>query len=787
MLTMPAASMISRDRVRRAVGERLRRWGSRAWPGLAIGALFCVLAYRFCSIYFPLDARKVGGPGDFEPYVAMDWIVAKTLAERHELPLWNPYVHSGLPLIGDAYISFFNPSIVLPLLLFGPINGGKVAVVTAVALAGMGQYWLSRVLGHSRIVAVVAGVLGLTAGSLVARFASGFNFGQSMQHAWLAFTLASFILALRHARPGAIALAALCYALLFHAGNVYLWLVLTAVMVVFTAGYGLALDLTPRGPRLRIAWRPVLAGAGVAAVAALLSAVQGLPMLEMRRLAEKPIDLAFRGTQPPLATLLNFVIADQRFWERELFGASDLGWGVHYAYLGAGLFVFLLFLVPAFWHRPNRDLPLLVLGVALSIAWASARHTFMWEVWQRWDMMRQLRFWSTATGVTTILLIPLALAGADYLWRQVIGSRKALDRLGPRLVWAAPQLASLPRPAPAPRWSLGLMRPVLAALLILLLWHVAADPWRVNQRLWHVIPYDEGADQVLAWLGNHDRTAYTIRNQDNIIHSFASVAHIKHEIQVLNSIWLFKPRAPANPQDPDGGQLVPSPKYIVTRKGAPAPPDGTLIMDLPGGAVYAGPPGLPFAFVTDPQRPPYGPAAGASALARGVIQDAPARFDGPNRIIVQVPPNASPAQTTLVIMQTWVRGWSARDVDGATQPVDALGGFLAIHGVRPGQVYVLSFRPPIFVLGALLSGAGLVALVALVWLELAGWPARLRLLAGGGQSPADRLAPRQRLIGAVLWPALRPPASAWMRRRRRPHPRPLPKAGGPRAGPQDAR
>ena len=77
--------------------------------------------------------------------------------------------------------------------------------------------------------------------------ASGFNFGQSMQHAWMALTLAAFIMALRTRRPAYVALASVLYALLFHAGNLYLRLVLSAVLLLFGAGY--ARDPGHRRPR----------------------------------------------------------------------------------------------------------------------------------------------------------------------------------------------------------------------------------------------------------------------------------------------------------------------------------------------------------------------------------------------------------------------------------------------------------------------------------------------------------------------------------------------------------
>ena len=77
---------------------------------------------------------------------------------------------------------------------------------------------------------------------------------------------------------------------------------------------------------------------------------------------DKPIDVAPYNSQPPLPTLFDFVVSDRRFWANQLFGASDLGWWWHYAYLGGGLFCFLFFLVPAFRARPSRDLVLLLLA-----------------------------------------------------------------------------------------------------------------------------------------------------------------------------------------------------------------------------------------------------------------------------------------------------------------------------------------------------------------------------------------------------------------------------------------
>jgi hypothetical protein len=712
-------------------------------------ALFGGLAVVYCGAYFPLDDRVVGGPGDFVANSALGWIVARTLVERGELPLWNPYHYTGHPLIGTPYISFFNPFAVGPLLLFGPVNGAKVATVTAVALAGLGQYWLSRVLGHGRVVALVAGALGLSAGALTGRVASGMSYEQGMQHAWMAATLAGYLVALRTRRPGAIAVAALCYALLFHAGNLYYWLGLTAVLALFTAGYGVAWDGAGAARPLRLDPRPVRAGVAVAGVAFLLVAVQALPAVDLRGRVEKPVDATIQSAQPPLVTLFDFVVADQRFWAQGQFGASELGWGVHYAYLGAGLFLFLLFLVPAFRARPSRDLPLLLLATALTVAVASAKHTFVLDLWQRSSLLRQFRFWGEMTAVTTVVLIPLALAGADWLWRRLAAAQQGLDRWGPRLAWvrrpAPGQAAGGPGAAGAPWPSVGLLRPVLWGALLLLLGRVAADPWTTNRPLWHTPPYRQDTDDLLAWLRRYDREAFFIENVDNVVANYADVPLIRYDLQILNSSWVLTPKLSAPPDAALSGRFVPAPKYVLSHRGDAPRPGTTPLYSAPGGAIATGPPGLPFAFAADPQRLPYGPEAAASALSQGTVAAAVARFDGPNRIVVDVPAEVPPTLTTLVVFQTAVPGWRARGPDGSAAPAGTAGGFLARTGVRAGERYVFSFRPPSFVAGATLSLLGLVVVTVLLWLEFA--PSRragacIPPAQGGGPTAAGEWAAR---------------------------------------------
>ena len=692
-----------------------------------IVALFGLLTFRHMSIYFPLDGTKIAGPQDVQPYASMNWLVAKMLVERLELPLWNPYVYSGVPFIGDPYVSFFNPFVVLPFIFWGAVNGSKVALLIAVFISGIGQYWLNRILGQGRTIAIVAGVLGLTAGAISAKLASGITFNGALQHAWIAPTLASFILVLRTGRPRHIALAVACYVLLFQAGQLYYWIVVSAVLAVTALVY--AIDWRPTASRLpRLNVRALVSAACVGVLSAMVISVQTLPMLELSTLAFKPTDLQIRNTQPPLATLFNFVVPDVKYWVNTKQGAETFGLGTHYAYIGAGVFAFAFFVVPAFWRRPSRAMVAVAISTVLTVAWASMAYTFMADVWRRVSVLQSLRFWGIALAVTTPLIIALLLSGADYVWRRIAVWSSTPAAGGPAVVWRAgthggggsDEVVTEPR-----SWSVPLVPMVAWTVLLLFLWRIMADPWAVNKGLWTIPGYDNRIEEPLRLLRESDPSAFTIINDGTrVIQSYAMPPQIAYGIQVLNSVWLLRPGPVPTAGAPDGGVLVPAAKYVFTFGGAETPPDSKMFKQTRGGDVFLVPNALPFSFVVAPTLIPYGAAASGSAVQRGVVQAVEARFEGTNRLVVRMPASVPAGMTTLVVMQTRVSGWYV-DSPSGTVPSASVGGFLGIENARPGATYVFRYMPASFVRGAWLSVVGVVATVILLVADLAGL--RLRL------------------------------------------------------------
>jgi hypothetical protein len=681
--------------------------------------LFSALAYLYCWRYFPLNASMLGGPGDFEPHTATTWIMARELFERGRLALWNPFIGTGMPLLGSPYFAVLDPLVILPLGIYGPIDGPKVAIVISVALAGVGQYWLGRTLGHTHLVAAVAGVIGMAAGTLVARLSSGFAFELGIQHGWIAAVIGASVRLLNAPSRHGVVITAVCLAMLFLSGTPYYLVVIVAVLSVLTAARVAVLwfKRCTRPARTRDIVSCLGAMGAAALLAILLVAVQAVPLLALSSHVAKPNDLDLLGTQPPLITLLSFAISELTFWDNGAFDASNFGWRVHYSYIGATVLAFGLLAIPAIGVRRKWDLPALWLGALLALAWASARHTFIFELWRRIPALQQFRFWCVVAAVASVLLVAVCMSGADYALRSVMSGQT--EGWGPRFTW---RLIEPSRSSPSligsghggTIWNISLLRLVLLALLLVQLWRAMSDPWIVNQQMWHTLPYNDAPDVVLQQLRRADQSAYYVEAADNFLPGSALTGQVRNEILYLNSPNAFRLVVPPTPGAPNGGYLVPSPKYVVAPATAPLPTGALALIDLPQGKVFRAPEGLPLAFVVDPNSVPYGEQTGRDAIRLRQVREVAVRLESANSFIVDVPPDIATTQTTLVLMQAAAPGWVVIE-EGRRQSASRLGGMLSAVGIRAGGTYVFSYVPTSFLVGAGLSASGVIVLLILLF------------------------------------------------------------------------
>lgn len=136
------------------------RWVAR----LAVVAPALCMGLALVLIYRRLVAGWMLAGGDLFTYFFPYWTAAARACQAGRLPLWNPYLFAGAPLLANSQAGIFYP-LNWPLwLLSGSTLAGMArtlhwSVLLHLALAAVNAYWLARQLGADRWGAASAGLL----------------------------------------------------------------------------------------------------------------------------------------------------------------------------------------------------------------------------------------------------------------------------------------------------------------------------------------------------------------------------------------------------------------------------------------------------------------------------------------------------------------------------------------------------------------------------------------------------------------------------------------------------
>jgi len=223
--------------------------------------------------FFPAETGKlalVHGDG-WPQHIGMRFQVGQMIA-RGMLPLWNPYVFGGMPLLAASY-----PGALYPLnwvfAFLPPGAAMNVVVIATFHLALVGAYRFARAVGCNRLGALITGVVFTFGGFMVM---SQGNTAKVTAAAWLPWVLLAIEKLYQTASWRRVTLGALFIALQCWAGF--------PQMSFYTALVGGAYFLfsvtmrEQRQPRLRL-----IAATGVMALCgALISLIHLLPLRELQ-------------------------------------------------------------------------------------------------------------------------------------------------------------------------------------------------------------------------------------------------------------------------------------------------------------------------------------------------------------------------------------------------------------------------------------------------------------------------------------------------------------------------
>ncbi|MDX2171201.1 MAG: YfhO family protein [Deltaproteobacteria bacterium] len=451
------------------------------WPVLLLGLLPLIQ-------YWPATSGRVLlGPGDgilmFLPlrvFAAQAW-------QAFELPLWNPWVFSGFPLLAAMTAGAFFPFNAPYLFVAPPLAMNVVALAMLSSLA-VGTYAYARAIGCTRAGALLAGVGFVGCGFTVARIGNTPLIQAAPALPWLLFACERL-----RATGGVrwVAFGAAATAMALFAGHPQVPAYTMAIAAAYVAWRAIA---APPIGRLRY----LGLGAAMLAAGVALALPQLLPSAELAGQSVRArlsfadfVDLAL--TPPQLAELFFPLLSRTLFTDMLDTRANAIFEQAGYTgLLGLGLALAALAAwrrdaVAAFWALLALLALLLALGAATPVAWLayhvpvlnlfriSARYLFVFDFavallagiglsrLQRGDGRRAVRLVAVGLAILLPAVALVWLQDGARLWDAAArtgGTAPAgLTRLGPAIVLplllgaatvvVLALLAARRRPAPA--------------------------------------------------------------------------------------------------------------------------------------------------------------------------------------------------------------------------------------------------------------------------------------------------------------------------------------------------
>jgi hypothetical protein len=315
--------------------------------------------------------------------------------------LWNGFSDGGYPALVDLQGAPLQPLVAIPTILFGVVNGSKVTLILSLALAGLVQWWIGKILELGRAARMWGALLAVVAGSLVGRMDNGLvTLVVSTATASLVIP-AGIRLAQRPSNKTCVRFA-IALALTAISGQGYLQLctafaILPALVILFA--------------EKKDVWKKFLLSFGLAV---LLAGIFVVPYLHNSNNWVKDVDPDLKSIQPLEYQLLNLVIRSPDFFRNDALGKlpypylyiNYIGW-IPLLLAGVGLR-----LIP---REKFRLLAFFVIATLLVFLNSSMILPKLLFTPFNKDFLFGIRFGSLMVGLSAPLIIGLASWGLDLI------------------------------------------------------------------------------------------------------------------------------------------------------------------------------------------------------------------------------------------------------------------------------------------------------------------------------------------------------------------------------------
>jgi hypothetical protein len=639
------------------------RWRWVEWLVIFTGVtLFC---------WGILDLRSLTSlPGnEADVFQALDWTLVNSLRHYGAFPLWNPYIMSGIPYVGDPMLHVYNPLVTLPVLLFGVKAGFKLALYLSFLAGAFGMWWLGSILGMRGPTRVWMALMFAFAGQPTARFFQG-QYLFVLGFAWIPWAVGSLFQVVRKHRLRDIALAVIFMALLFFSGNAYYPFYMLIMALIF--GLVMLPQLQRRKPYIKVEWRPTWAYLLVGLLAVGVIAIQLLPTAEFWPRVSK--DMKLEGSHSLAQIFLDYTSKDTyREDAYSIMPARE----EFYAYIGLIPFLALCLLPLAFWKRDRKILFYFILILLFMLLWISVDHLPWRDLFVNSKWLLQFRHLLRSLVIGSFALIILAGYGLDTLWVAFYNSLISAKKQGkPAQTQQTLSYAGL-------------------GLLVLFMALGVLDIFSTNQQYLRTYASYLPGYRVMRWVRQNDLGDYYVRHNPNNAWQDATISNNLRYLDVWYHFADVRTLEGAVNQRP----VIAEPYYITQSQAEPAPVQGGAeqIAAVEKYNIYELKDSLPLAFVVS--KAELAKSGEAGQLQRQDVTPVLPHFSSPGHAEVIAEGHGD---ELLVLLVTHYPGWVVR-MDGEKQEVQNVSGYLAVE-VPPGpHQFEFVYAPRTFYAGLVIS------------------------------------------------------------------------------------
>ena len=641
-------------------------WLERQGVWLEISVIGIAVFFYCIGILDIGTSRQLPG-NESELFQSVDWLLYHAIKDYHQFPLWNPYIHTGLPYVSDPMLHIYNPVVTIPSLLFGVRNGFKIGLALSFFLAALGMWRLGKTLGMGKLPSIWIALMYAFAGQPTARFFQGeylFIFG----FAWIPWIICNLLLYIRERKKKYFVYTGFSLALLYFCGNAYYPFLMIFVILILC--FVMVVSFKKSKPFINLDKQLLINLALLGVFSFGLIVIHFLPMAQFWPWMSKGTDV--QGSHTLWQIWLDYTSKDT--YRPDAYSALPAR-EEFYAYIGYVPFIGLLFTPFAFRKSEKRPLIFLCLVIVFTCLWIDVDQMPWREFYYNNRYLSQFRHVLRPLILGSFAIFLLAGYGIDSAWKSLRQFESSSARSAQTLLN-------------------GMAAKVGMAFLVILMIVGVWDEFNTNGQFINTEEEYAPAYQVMEWLRNYDSSEYYVRNNPTNGWLYAVISS---KLRFIDAWYHWSDIRKFDGQI-NHRSVQAKPNYIVQAPSEPVQTENGayIIQQINDYDIYYLPESLPMAFSVD-----YSTLVedDAGELRKSDVAPLTPYFSGTNAVEIIAQAKAG---EELVLLVTKYPGWKLT-VDGKPAEIENVGGYLATRMLDGIHLYRFVFRPIPFYVGLVIS------------------------------------------------------------------------------------